>query len=59
MPKRKLFNDLFDVSDFCSCTFMKVVGESFQYQLATLLYNLVTRIKVVIQIYKKSLDDQK
>ena len=49
MPKCTLFIDLFDISVFfCGCTFMKDAGESFQYQLATLLYNLVSKITIVI-----------
>ena len=42
-----------------SCTFIKNTGENVQYYFATLLYNLVSRIKIVIQTYKKSLNDQK
>ena len=44
---------------FCSCTFIKDTGENVQHHFATLLYNLISKITIVIQTYKKSLNDQK
>ena len=44
---------------FYSCIFLKYTGEIVQYHFATLLYNLVSRITIVIQTYKKSLSDHK
>ena len=42
-----------------SCTFIKNTGENVQYYFATLLYNLVSKTKIVFQNPKKSQNDQK
>ena len=41
------------------CTFIKNTGENVQYNFATLLYNLVSKTKIVFQTHKKSQNDQK
>ena len=41
------------------CTFIKNTGENVQYYFATLLYNLVSKTKIVFQTHKKIQNDQK
>ena len=43
----------------CSCTFIKNTGENVKYYFATLLYNLVSKTKIVFQTHKKNQNDQK